>query len=103
MIYWITESITSSMRTYYEFIHVYGITNSEEFINQPTGYLGFEFDLSFSPKSWLVYKYNLIRYNLKSKGGHFASLEVPEIFVDDVRGFIDDLKEITKAENKIEL
>eukprot|EP01080_Neovahlkampfia_damariscottae_P000498 gene498-8012_t len=103
MIYWVTETISSSVRTYYEFVHVYGLRNSEDFIEQPTGYLGLPFDLSMSPKSWLLYKYNLIRYNLKNRGGHFASLEETEIFVEDVREFIGDVQKITKLRYQNEL
>jgi microsomal epoxide hydrolase len=100
MIYWVTQTITSSMRTYYEFVHVYGLRNSEDFIDQPTGYVAFPYDLSISPKSWLSQKYNLIRYTIEPNGGHFASLEEPAAFLKDLRGFIQDLKTI---QNKNEL
>ncbi|MET7338233.1 hypothetical protein [Nonomuraea sp. NPDC005650] len=35
---------------------------------------------------------NTVRWNEFDRGGHFAALEVPELFVDDVRVFFAELK-----------
>ena len=39
------------------------------------------------PRSILERNFNLVRYTRMPKGGHFACLEQPALFVDDVRAF----------------
>jgi microsomal epoxide hydrolase len=35
---------------------------------------------------------NIIRWKEFDRGGHFAALEQPETFVNDLRGFLGDLR-----------
>jgi pimeloyl-ACP methyl ester carboxylesterase len=37
------------------------------------------------PQSWAKRAYNITRWTQLPKGGHFAAMEVPEIYVADVR------------------
>ena len=37
------------------------------------------------PMSWMERGYNLVRWSDMPRGGHFAAMEVPELFVEDVR------------------
>ena len=39
------------------------------------------------PRSLLERTYNLVHYTKMPRGGHFACLEEPELFVEDVRQF----------------
>jgi microsomal epoxide hydrolase len=39
------------------------------------------------PRSWVARNYNLIYWNDLPAGGHFAAMEQPELFVDDLRRF----------------
>jgi microsomal epoxide hydrolase len=44
------------------------------------------------PRSWAERAYNVVRWTEMPKGGHFAAMEVPEIFVDDLRGWARGLE-----------
>ena len=44
------------------------------------------------PRSWLESAYNLVRYTRFDRGGHFAAMEEPDLFVDDVRAFFRGLR-----------
>ncbi len=45
-----------------------------------------------APREWAERNVNLRRYTTMSKGGHFAALEEPELFVDDVREFFREFR-----------
>jgi microsomal epoxide hydrolase len=37
-------------------------------------------------------RYNLTHWTDMARGGHFAAMEVPDLFVDDVRAFFRPLR-----------
>ena len=39
------------------------------------------------PRPWVERAYNVTHWAEMPRGGHFAALEQPDLFVDDVRGF----------------
>jgi pimeloyl-ACP methyl ester carboxylesterase len=39
------------------------------------------------PRSWVERGYNVTRWSEMPRGGHFAAMEVPGLFVDDVRAW----------------
>ena len=39
------------------------------------------------PRSWVAQIYNLTYWSELPRGGHFAAMEQPDLFVDDVRKF----------------
>ena len=43
--------------------------------------------LSWPPRSYVERVYNIARWTEMPRGGHFAALEEPELFLDDVREF----------------
>lgn len=43
------------------------------------------------PRSLAAKSYNVVRWTDLARGGHFAALEQPELFLDDLRGFVDGL------------
>ncbi len=45
-----------------------------------------------SPRSFVEKAYNVRRWSEIPSGGHFAALEEPELFVEDVRAFARDLR-----------
>ncbi|KAJ5882989.1 uncharacterized protein N7473_009875 [Penicillium subrubescens] len=56
---------------------------------KPLGYSMFAYDLAVLPKPWAQEIYpNLAFFNAHSKGGHFASLERPSEFLDDIERFL---------------
>ena len=57
-------------------------------ISAPTGVANFPKDiLAFPPRSLVERGYNVVHWTDMPKGGHFASLEEPELFLADVRAF----------------
>lgn len=65
---------------------------------KPLGYSRYPYDMAMLPESWAREIYpNLVLVRRHSQGGHFAALEMPEAFLDDVEEFIrlvcDGLKE----------
>ena len=57
-------------------------------IEVPTGVAAFPFDLLAFPARKIVERgYNVVHWTDMPRGGHFASLEEPELFLADVRAF----------------
>lgn len=88
-IYWITQTINSSVRLYYE-------TNEREAIpdavSVPTGHARYPAEILKTPRVWAEEVYNITRWAEQPAGGHFAAMEVPDIFVEDVRAFFRDYR-----------
>ena len=89
MIYWTTASITSSTRIYYE-----SRRNSSErgWVGVPTAVAIFPGEIFFSPRKWVGATYNVKQWTEMPRGGHFAAMEEPELFVEDVRTFFRTLR-----------
>ena len=57
-----------------------------EKVTVPTAYSEYPMDtLPVTPRSWAERSYNIKRWRVMDKGGHFAAMEEPELFADDVR------------------
>lgn len=85
-IYWFTNTITSSTRIYYENRN----TPQEkpmEFINVPTGASIFPAEIFITPRAWAEAAYDLRHWTVMDTGGHFAALEEPELYLNDLRTF----------------
>ena len=48
--------------------------------------------LGIAPRRFIEAQYNLVRYTLMPRGGHFAALEQPDLLVNDVREFFRGLR-----------
>lgn len=61
-------------------------------VEVPTGVAAFPFDLLAFPARRIVERgYNVVHWTDMPRGGHFASLEEPELFLADVRKFAGTL------------
>ena len=58
-------------------------------LETPVGFASFPGEMRplNPPRSLLERSFNLVQYTKMPKGGHFACLEQPKLFVDDVRSF----------------
>jgi pimeloyl-ACP methyl ester carboxylesterase len=83
-LYWITDSIGSSIRLYYDEAHD---PASQERVHVPTGVAVFPRELIRNPRAWVAYRFNLVHWRLQPRGGHFAALEVPTLLLEDLRTF----------------
>jgi pimeloyl-ACP methyl ester carboxylesterase len=84
MLYWATASAASSARLYWESFNRF-ITDGR--VELPTGVASFPKEILRTPRSWCEAAYNITHWTTMPRGGHFAALEQPELFIDDVRKF----------------
>ncbi len=92
MVYWVTESITSSTRLYYESRHVNNNLFEDGRIETPTGAAMFPGELFQPPRAWAERQYNIVHWTHQPKGGHFAALEVPDLLAADLAAFYRPLR-----------
>ncbi|HUA90469.1 MAG TPA: epoxide hydrolase [Steroidobacteraceae bacterium] len=83
-LYWMTDSIGSSMRLYYDERHA---RRAPARIEVPTGVAVFPGELIKCPRAWAAQRCQLVHWTVQSRGGHFAALEVPQLLLQDVRTF----------------
>ena len=86
MCYWVTGTAHSSARLYYE-NRVGGGFAAEGRVEVPTGAAIFPREIIRPPRRWAEHAFNLVHWTEQPRGGHFAAMEQPELFVDDVRAF----------------
>jgi hypothetical protein len=53
----------------------------------PTGIASFPGEVTRTPRSWAEHRYNITHWTEHERGGHFAAMQVPDLFVPDVRAF----------------
>jgi pimeloyl-ACP methyl ester carboxylesterase len=85
MTYWLTQNITSSARLYWEFMHAQ--ERAPEYVSVPTGIANYPKEVIRFPRPWVERRFNVTHWVDMPRGGHFAAMEQPELFVDDVRAF----------------
>ncbi len=92
MIYWVSQSITSSARLYCESMRAGSFGRIEERVDVPTAIAVFPGELMHPPRAWVERIFNLARWTEMPSGGHFAALEEPARLVEDVRAFFRDYR-----------
>lgn len=90
MIYWTTETIGSSMRSYYESARWPRPFAETDRVRVPTSVLILPKDLMQPPREWAERFYNVVRYTISERGGHFPALELPEFYADELRAAFAD-------------
>lgn len=90
MIYYLTNSITTSVRIYKEsFIEDAVYEAGRVIAEPPTGCVHFKYELMHQSDFALKDKYvNLISQNLYDDGGHFAAMQLPKVLYEDFVGFV---------------
>lgn len=91
MVYWLTGSGASSARLYWESfrqVSQWFSESSPDTVSVPTGCSIFPGEIPRPSRRWAARRYTDIRHwNELDRGGHFAALEQPDLFVDEVRSF----------------
>jgi pimeloyl-ACP methyl ester carboxylesterase len=92
-IYWVTQTINSSMRTYLETARATytGGLESAKYVKTPTGVAHFPGDGPL-PKEWAERMVNVKRYTVFPDGGHFAALEKPDLWARELITFFSDIE-----------
>jgi epoxide hydrolase len=86
-IYWLTGTINSSMRIYFETIGPDKRFAPPELM-VPLGHARFPAEISRTPRRWAEAAYpTLVHWTDMPRGGHFAAMEAPDAFVAEVRSF----------------
>jgi pimeloyl-ACP methyl ester carboxylesterase len=96
-VYWVTGTITSSMRLYWERQHAGEAAALPGFVDVPTGVARFPKEPLLLPRPWIERQYRVTHWTEMPRGGHFAAMEQPELFTDDVRAFFATLRADTGA------
>jgi pimeloyl-ACP methyl ester carboxylesterase len=95
-LYWVTQTIASSMRDYFDNDnHRFRITlGPDRFVDVPTGIAVFAnqfVDEGVPPREWAERLYNVRRWTLMSRGGHFAPAEESAALAQDIAAFFAGL------------
>lgn len=93
-LYWVTGTITTSMRDYFD-NRWFGVTiGPDDFVRVPTAVANFANQFVFEgdpPREWAERLYNLRRWTPIPSGGHFAPIEEPERLSRDIVAFFAEL------------
>lgn len=94
MLYWVTQSLGTSARYYYEAAHDLWQPAHDRtpVVEAPTGIACFPREVITMPKAWAERYYNLQQWTEMPSGGHFAPMEEPELLVNDIRAFFRKLR-----------
>lgn len=93
-IYWVMQTITSSMRDYYDNRWTTVTLGPGDFVQVPTGIAVFAnqfVDEGIPPREWAERLYNVSQWSLMPRGGHFAATEEPELLARDIATFFAEL------------
>jgi pimeloyl-ACP methyl ester carboxylesterase len=86
-LYWFTRSIGSSMAIYRDSApHPLAFVRGER-LEPPLAFAAFPREISVPPPEWIARGFNLERYTMMPRGGHFAALEAPRELAGDIRAF----------------
>jgi microsomal epoxide hydrolase len=85
--YWVTGTINSSTRLYYEAMKsgLFGLQGGK--VEVPTGGAVFPSDILRASRRFAERQYNIVHWSDFDRGGHFAALEEPDLIVQDLCAF----------------
>jgi pimeloyl-ACP methyl ester carboxylesterase len=92
MLYWVPETANASCRLYYEAQHADMFPPAGFRVEVPTGCALFPGEMFKPPRVWAETMFNVQRWTRFPSGGHFAAMEEPKPFVEDVRAFFRPLR-----------
>ena len=93
MLYWVSGAIGSSFWPYYWRAHVgWELPSSQRRVEVPTAYQSFPKDILHPPRALAERAFNIQRWSVATRGGHFAAMEEPELLAQDIREFARALR-----------
>ncbi len=90
-LYWVTQTINSSIRHYYESQHAPAPMGCTGLVAVPTAVTTGMIEPE-PPREWAARRYNVRRFVDRPRGGHFLAMEEPEWLAEDLRSFFRDLR-----------
>ncbi|MDP7587169.1 MAG: epoxide hydrolase [Dehalococcoidia bacterium] len=91
-IYWVTQTISSSTRMYFENQKNLWTMEKDQKVPAPAGMAMFPQEISKPPREWGERSYDVRRWTELTSGGHFAALEEPQQLAEEVRAFFRDFR-----------
>ncbi|HEY9313700.1 epoxide hydrolase family protein [Williamsia sp.] len=82
-LYWLTATAASSARLHHD------AARSTDPCPVPVGVAVFAHDITQSVRPLAETRYNITHWSEFECGGHFAAMEVPDLFAEDVRSFFE--------------
>lgn len=95
-LYWFTECFPTAIYPYredYKMPRNPGYFHGQKhlYVDKPLGYSYFPYELAPIPKAWVETTGRMVWFKAHGQGGHFAALERPEVFLEDVEGFVGNV------------
>jgi pimeloyl-ACP methyl ester carboxylesterase len=90
-LYWITQTIHSSIRIYNENSKMPLIFGESDFVKVPVAFAKFPKELPTPPRSYIEKGFNIQRWTEMTDGGHFAAMEQPNLLAKDIKDFFRGL------------
>jgi pimeloyl-ACP methyl ester carboxylesterase len=93
-LFWVTGSIGSSMRDYYDDRWFGSGLGPTERVRVPTAFAGFGHEFVHEgapPRSWVERIYDVRHWTEMPRGGHFAATEEPALLARDIAAFFASL------------
>lgn len=90
MVYWVTRTITTSTRDYFDNRVFSVVPGPDDFVSVPTAIADFSRNFLSEgdpPREWAERLYNVRRWTVMPRGGHFAAAEEPELLARDIAAF----------------
>ena len=91
MIYWVTQTINSAARAYYENMRVASGGNLGKSETVPAAVAHCPYDPPL-PREWAARYVDLVHFTEFTRGGHFMAWEEPELYVKDIQDFVSELR-----------
>jgi pimeloyl-ACP methyl ester carboxylesterase len=92
MIYWVTGTIYSAARAYYENMRVASGGGMSKSATVPAAVAHCPYDPPL-PREWAARQVNLVHFTEFPRGGHFMAWEEPELYAKDVQEFVSELRQ----------
>lgn len=93
-LYWVTQTITPSLRDYFDNRWSHAPLRPDDFVRVPTAVAVFAnqfVSVGLPPAEWAGRLYNVRRWTVMPSGGHFAPAEEPHHVARDLAAFFGDL------------
>src|SRR5215813_13731585 len=93
-LYWVTETITPSMRDYFDNRWHGAEIQPGARVQAPVGFANFDKNYvseGSPPREWVERLYDVRRWTSMPRGGHFAAAEEPELLARDIAAFFAEI------------
>ena len=90
-LYWMTGTINSSFRMYYENRKTPLHFGPGDYVSPPCAFAHFPKEIPTPPRDWVERGYNIQRWTEMPRGGHFAAAEEPELLAEDIGAFFRNI------------